>query len=66
MIQNFFTFNQNLKDFKTDSALLHLEKIIEKHFLENKILQQTKMTDFYYFSEILNDIMRSLQPIPLP
>ncbi|KAI4459647.1 hypothetical protein MML48_6g00007227 [Holotrichia oblita] len=31
-IQHFFTFNPNLKNAKTESALLHLEKIIEKHF----------------------------------
>lgn len=46
-IQQFFTFNQHLKEPKTDFALSHLEKVIEKNFLGNKNLQkQTKITDF--------------------
>ncbi|GLV38512.1 hypothetical protein CBL_21398 [Carabus blaptoides fortunei] len=47
-IQQFFMFNQNLKEAKTDFALLHLEKIIERNFLEIKKSQkQTRMTDFF-------------------
>jgi hypothetical protein len=34
-IQHFFTFNENLKE-----ALIHLEKVIERHFLEIKKLQK--------------------------